>query len=109
MCNKKGAKNIMKKYKNYTVQGKVFTVKFEKYQDSLFGDMIDISIYEEHSPATSFSKKLVQFFTLNCFRKYTFIPIFSSSTINDSVIQEIELLISEWQDEKNFKQEWENL
>lgn len=99
----------MKKYKNYTVQGKVFTVKFEKYQDCLFGDMVDISIYEEHTPAITFSKKLVQFFTLNCFGVYTFIPAFSSSTINDFVIQKIELLISEWQNEKNFKQEWKNL
>lgn len=99
----------MKKYKNYTVQGKVFTVKFEKYQDSLFGDMIDISIYEEHIPATTFNKKLIQFFTLKDFGTYTFIPLFSSSTINDFVIQKIELLISEWQNEKNFKQEWENL
>lgn len=99
----------MTKYKNYTVQGRIFTVKFEKYQDSLFGDIIDISIYKEHIPATAFNKKFIQFFTLNCFGTYTFIPIFSSSTINDFVIQKIEFLISEWQNEKNFKQEWENL
>ena len=99
----------MKKYKNYTVQGKVFTVKFEKYQDYFFGDIVNISIYEEHIPATTFIKKLVQFFTLNCFGTYTFIPLFSSSTINDFVIKDIELIISEWQNKEIFKQEWENL
>lgn len=94
------------KYKDYSVYGHSFTVRFRRRYD-LGCTAVDVEVLEQHTPRTGFVHRLIDFFKYN--RYWHGLWLAGNEPLDDYALRLCKFVADGLEDEKDAEKFWNDI